>query len=91
MKLIVLYRDDGRIVGLSRVPERERDDSGIAVPRSGVVAGPGQRVALVDLEPPWAERSLESLHESCTIVREGDRVRLRERGGRAPSPGAGAG
>jgi hypothetical protein len=91
VKLIVLYRDDGRIVALSRVAEGERDDAGVPVPRSGVVAGAGQRVAVVELEPAWGDRSLASIHERCTVVREGDRIRLHERGGRASSSGAGAG
>jgi hypothetical protein len=79
MKLIVLYRQDGRIVALSRVPEAARDDAGVPMPRSGVAPGPGQHAAIVELEPAWHDRPLAEIHRRCTVVREGDRVRLRDR------------
>lgn len=83
MKLIVLYREDGRIVALSRVPQTTRDDSGVSTPRSGVEPGEGQHVAIVDLEAAWQDRPLATIHQRCTIVRDGDRVRLRESSERA--------
>lgn len=83
MKLIVLYREDGRIVALSRMPETTRDDDGIPTPRSGVEPGEGQRVAIVELEPAWQDRSLAAIHQGCAILHDGDRVRLHERGERA--------
>ena len=79
MKLIVLYREDGRIVALSRVPETARDRAGIPTPRSGVAPGLGQHVAILELEPAWQDRPLATIHQRCTIVRDGDRVRLHER------------
>jgi hypothetical protein len=83
VKLIVLYREDGRIVALSRVPQTTRDEAGIPTPRSGVEPGEGQRVAIVELEPAWQDRPLATIHQRCTIVHEGDRVRLHERCERA--------
>jgi len=79
MQLNVLYREDGRIVALSRVAQPGRDEAGVPTPRSGVAAGDGQRSAVVDLEPGWQERPLAELQQHCVVVHEGDRVRLRER------------
>ena len=45
MKLIALYRQDGRIIALSRVPQRTGGDAGIPMLRSGVAPGDGERVA----------------------------------------------
>jgi hypothetical protein len=83
MQLIVLYREDGRIVALSRVAPTARDEAGILTPRSGVEADEGQRVAIVDLEPVWHDRPLADIQQHCTIVHDGDRVRLHERETRA--------
>jgi hypothetical protein len=83
VRLIVLYREDGRIIALSRVPQTTRDDVGIPIPRSGVAPGEGQRVAIVELEPPWQDRPLATIYRQCTIVHDGDRVRLHERDKRA--------
>jgi hypothetical protein len=79
VKLIVLYREDGRIVALSQVPQATSADTGIPTPRSGVKPGDGQRVAIVELEPAWQDRPLESIHQYCTIVQDGDRIPLHER------------
>lgn len=83
MQLIVLYRADGRIVALSRIAPTVRDEAGIPTPRSGVEPGEGQRVAIVELEPSWHDRPLADIQQHCTIVHDGDRVRLHERGERA--------
>ena len=83
MKLIVLYREDGRIVALSRIAQTVRDEAGIPTPRSGVEPGEGQRVAIVELEPAWHDRPLADIQQHGTIVHDGDRVRLHERGERA--------
>lgn len=83
MKLTVLYRPDGRIIALSRVPQSTRDEAGIPTPRSGVAPGEGQRVAIVELEPGWQDRPLTTIHQRCTVVQDGDQVRLRDRGERA--------
>lgn len=83
MKLIVLYRDDGRIVALSRAPQSARDDAGIPTPRSGVEPGEGQRVAIVELEAAWKDRPLATIHQRCIVVHDGDRVGLHEHGERA--------
>jgi hypothetical protein len=83
MQLIVLYREDGRIVALSRSAETVRDEAGIPTPRSGAAPGEGQRIAFVELEPAWHDRPLADIQQHCTIVDEGDRVRLHERGKRA--------
>ena len=79
MQLNVLYREDGRIVALSRVAHAGRDAAGVPPPNSGVAPGDGQRGAVVDLEPAWQERPLAELLQHCVVVHEGDRVRLRER------------
>jgi len=83
VKLIVLYRQDGRIVALSRVPQTTRDDAGIPTPRSGVEPGEGQRVAIVELEPAWQDRPLATIHKRFSVVHDGDRVGLQERSDRA--------
>ena len=83
MKLIALYRQDGRIIALSRVPQRTGGDAGIPMLRSGVAPGDGERVAIVDLEPSWEHQPLTAIHERFTIVDDGERTRLRERGERA--------
>jgi hypothetical protein len=79
MQLIVLYREDGRIVALSRRAQTVRDETGIPTPRSGVEPGEGQRVAFVELEPAWDDRPLADIQQRCTVVHEGERVRLHER------------
>jgi hypothetical protein len=81
MQLIVLYREDGRIVALSRVAQTARDEAGIPTPRSGVEPGEGQRTAFVELEPAWRDRPLADILQRCTVVPEGDRVRLHESNG----------
>ena len=83
MQLIVLYREDGRIVALSRVAQPGRDEAGVPTPRSGAAPGEGQRLAVVELEPAWHDRPLADIQQHCTLVHEGDRVRLHERGDRA--------
>jgi hypothetical protein len=78
MKLIVLYRDDGRIVSLSRVAARTRThDRGVPPLRSGVAPGDGQRSAIVEIDDAWNDRPLAEIHEHFTVVRDGDEVRLR--------------
>lgn len=84
MQLIVLYREDGRIVALSRMAPTARDEAGMPTPRSGAEPGDGQRVAIVELEPAWRDRPLAEIQRHCTVVHDGDRVRLRERGEQAP-------
>jgi hypothetical protein len=79
MQLIVLYREDGRIVALSRVAQSGRDEAGVPTPRSGAAPGEGQRLAVVELEPAWNDRPLADIQQHCTLVHEGDRARLRER------------
>jgi len=83
MKLIVLYREDGRIVALSRIAPTVRDEAGMPTPRSGVEPGEGQRVAIVELEPAWHDRPLAAILQRCTVVHDGDQVRLHECGERA--------
>ena len=83
MQLIVLYREDGRIVALSRVARPGRDEAGVPTPRSGAAPGEGQRLAVVELEPAWHDRPLADIQQHCTLVHEGDRVRLQERRDRA--------
>lgn len=83
MQLIVVYRADGRIVALSRIAQPVRDEAGIPTPRSGVEPGEGQRVAIVELEPAWHDRPLADIQQRCTIVHDGDQVRLHEHGERA--------
>jgi hypothetical protein len=82
VKLIVLYREDGRIVALCRVSQSGRDDAGIPTPRSGVEPGEGQRVAIVELEASWQDLPLAIIHQRCTVVTDGDRVRLHDHGER---------
>jgi hypothetical protein len=45
--------------------------------------GAGQRVAIVELEPAWHDRPLADLQQHCTVVHDGERVRLHEREERA--------
>jgi hypothetical protein len=83
MQLIVLYREDGRIVALSRMAPTVRDEAGIPTPRSGAEPREGQRVAIVELEPAWHDRPLAEIQQHCTVVHDGDRVRLQEHGEQA--------
>jgi hypothetical protein len=92
MQLIVLYKEDGRIVALSRVAQTDRDESGVPTPRSGAEPEEGQRVALVEVDPAWHERPIADILQRCAVVHEGDRVRLQERGEQAdPAPHTGVG
>lgn len=80
MKLTVLYREDGRIVSLSRVgAPTQRDDRGIPPLRSGVAPGPGQRSAVVDVDPEWRDRPLAEIHQQFVVVHDGHEVRLQRR------------
>jgi hypothetical protein len=77
MKLIVLYREDGRIVSLSRTPaQTRRDDRGIPPLHSGVAPGDGQRSAIVEVDAGWHDRPLAEIHRHFVVVRHGDEVRL---------------
>jgi hypothetical protein len=85
VKLTVLYREDGRIVSLSRMGEHmERDDKGVPPLRSAVAARDGQRVAIVDLDPAWHDRPLSEIHQHFVVEHDGQAIRLKERGIRAP-------
>ena len=80
MKLTVLYREDGRIVSLSRVgAQTERDDRGIPPLRSGVAPGDGQRSAIVTVDTAWRDRPLTEIHQHFLVVHDGDQVRLQPR------------
>jgi hypothetical protein len=80
MKLTVLYREDGRIVSLSRVgAQTPRDDRGVAPLRSGVAPGNGQRSAIVDVDPVWGDRPLAEIHRHFVVVHDGGEVRLQRR------------
>ena len=80
MELTVLYRDDGRIVSLSRVgAQTQRDDRGIPPLRSGVAPGDGQRSAIVTVDTAWRDRPLAEIHQHFMVVHDGDEVRLQRR------------
>jgi hypothetical protein len=83
MQLIVLYREDGRIVALSRMAPTVPDEAGVPTPRSGAEPSEDQRVAFVEIKPAWHDRPLADIQQHCTIVHDGDRVWLHERGERA--------
>ena len=83
MKITVLYRDDGRIVSLSRTITPARDNNGVPTLRMGVEPVKGQRVATIDLEPEWQHRSLDEIHEQCVVVAKGDTARLKARGSKS--------
>lgn len=80
MKLTVLYREDGRIVSLSRVgAPTQRDDKGIPPLRSGVAPGNGQRSAIVEVDSAWRDRPLTEIHQHFVVVQDGHEVRLQHR------------
>ena len=84
MNLIVLYREDGRIVSLSKTSSpRQQDADGIPSLSSSVEPGKGQRVAILDLDPSWHGRPLEDIHEHFVVARKGDTARLKERGSKS--------
>jgi hypothetical protein len=80
MKLIVLYREDGSIVALSREPESAQDEPGISVPRSGVEPGKGQRVVTIEVGDRWKERSPVEILEQFVVNGKGEQAHFKERG-----------
>jgi hypothetical protein len=79
MKLIVLYREDGSIVALSREPESARDEPGISVPRSGVEPGKGQRAVTIEVDDRWKERSPVEILERFVVNGKGEQAHFKER------------
>jgi hypothetical protein len=80
MKLIVLYREDGSIVALSREPESAQDEPGISVPRSGVEPAKGQRVVTIEVDDRWKERSPVEILERFVVNGKGERAHFTQRG-----------
>ena len=81
MKIQVLFREDGRIVSVSRVTTwQETDDRGIPPLRSGPEPRDGQHVAIVAVDAMWEGRSLREIHERFRIVDDERGVRLVEQG-----------
>ena len=83
VKLTVLYRDDGRIVSVSRVAAHQARDDGVPIMRSGVEPGKGQQVAVVEIDRAWQERSLADIHRHCVVVPKGGIATLKERGSKS--------
>jgi hypothetical protein len=79
MKLIVLYREDGCIVALSREPESARDEQGVSLPRSGVEPAKGQRVATIEVDDRWKERSPVEILERFVVNGKGEQAHFAER------------
>ena len=79
MKLIVLYREDGSIVALSREPELAQDELGISVPRSGVEPAKGQRVVTIEVDDRWKERSPVEILERFVVNGKGEQAHFKER------------
>jgi hypothetical protein len=79
MKLIVLYREDGSIVALSREPESAQDEPGISVPRSGVEPDKGQRVVTIEVDDRWKERSPVEILERFVVNGNGEQAHFKER------------
>ena len=80
MRLIVLYREDGRIVSLSRTEDRTGpDDQGVPPLRHAVAPLDGQRSAIVDVDPAWGDLPLSEIHQRFVVVHKGREIRLRQR------------
>jgi hypothetical protein len=79
MKLIVLYREDGSIVALSREPESAQDEPSISVPRSGAEPGKGQRVVTIEVDDRWKERSPVEILERFVVNGKGEQAHFKER------------
>jgi len=83
VKITVLYRDDGRIVSVSRVAARQADDDGVPMMRSGVEPGQGQKVAVVAIDRAWHDRPLADIHQHFVVAPNGGNATLRERGSKS--------
>lgn len=80
MKLTVLFREDGRIVSLSRVATRTQpDENGVPPLRSSVAPGKGERVATIDLDPEWHHRPLSELHRHLIVDHSSGAAQLKAR------------
>ena len=80
VKLTVLYREDGRIVSVSRVAADQDNDDGVPMMRSGVEPGKGQKVAVVEIDRAWHDRPLADIHQHFVVAAKGSNVTLRESG-----------
>jgi hypothetical protein len=83
VKLTVLYREDGRIVSVSRVAKRQAHDDGVPMMRSGVEPGQGQKVAVVEIDRAWHDRPLADIHQHFVVAQKGGNPTLRERGSKS--------
>lgn len=69
MRLSVLYATDGCIVSLVRFPAANTPDvSGVPAPQVAVAPAEGERVAIVDVDPPWDRRLLAEIHQAFTVA-----------------------
>lgn len=82
-QLTVLYRDDGRIVSLSRVAAQRAGGDGVPMMRSGVEPGEGQKIAVVEMDRAWRDRPLADIHRHFVVVAKGGTATLRERGSKS--------
>ena len=83
VKLTVLYRDDGRIVSVSRAAAHQIHDDGVPMTRSGVEPGKGQKVAVVEIDRAWHDRPLADIHQHFVVALKGTNTTLRERGSKS--------
>ena len=69
MQLSVHYSTHGRIVSLVRSAATDTPDvSGSPSPSISVEPAAGERVALVDLDSSWDQRTLAEIHQTSTVV-----------------------
>ncbi len=78
MMLTVLYQADGLIVSLMRLAPAP-GEAGPRPPQLAVEPGPGQRVAIVEVDAAWDERPLADIHRAFVVAEDSEGVRLTQR------------